>query len=121
MMREVILTRKHAPIKVTFIGLPWMFRQVYDWYVKRHGLKPFKSDCMVCGIRKGRHVLAKYRLKGEPWDAWKIYRDFYICPYCLNKLAFRGYLSNNRVYIDSIHPNYEHLLGTYEDFLKVKA
>ena len=38
-MKEVILTRKFEPIKVTFIGVDWMFKDVLNWYMKRHGLE----------------------------------------------------------------------------------
>jgi len=109
-MREVILTRKHAPIKVTFIGLDWMFKQVYDWYVKRHGLKPFRDLCMVCGQRKGRIVMARYRLESEVieddpihnYEVLQKVRPLAICGYCLRKASMRGYFGNHRIYVDEI-------------------
>jgi len=110
MMREVILTRKHAPIKVTFIGLDWMFKQVYDWYVKRHKLKPFRDLCMVCGKRKGRIVTARYRLESEVieddpihnYEVLKKVRPLAICGYCIRKASMRGYFMNSRIYVDEI-------------------
>ena len=43
-MKEVILTRKHAPIKVTFIGVDWMFEEILSWYMKRHKLQIWNGD-----------------------------------------------------------------------------
>ena len=59
--------------------------------------------CMVCGRRRGRIVMARYRLEnGEPWDAWKHARPLVICDFCLKKAAMTGYFGNSRIYVEEI-------------------
>jgi uncharacterized CHY-type Zn-finger protein len=65
--------------------------------------------CMVCGRRRGKTVMARYRLESEATDdpienyeILKRARPLVICGFCKRKAYMTGYFGNSRIYVDEI-------------------